>query len=155
MWLARDSSAARPLGRPTLASLSTLTTSGGRNPSAVNDRLEPDSSGDHKVQFFHWWPRKGTTEWVQYDFGAPCEVSRVEVYWFDDTGVGECRIPASWRLLYHDGGEWRPVCTTGAYRVEKDRFNTVVFETVHTDALRIEVDLQEGFSTGIHEWKVE
>ena len=77
------------------------------------------------------------------------EVSCVEIYWFDDTGVGECRVPASWRLLYRDGGEWRPVYTTGKYGVEKDRFNEVVFETVRTDALRIEVEDRVGDATRI------
>lgn len=155
VWLARETDAARPLGRPTLASTSTLTLSGGTNPTAVNDRLEPDASGDHKVPFFHWWPRKGTVEWAQYDFGALQEISQVEVYWFDDTDRGECRVPASWRVVYRDGDEWRPVFTTDSYGVDKDRFNEVVFETVRTDAIRIEVTLQEGFSTGIHEWKVK
>jgi hypothetical protein len=138
-----------------LATESTLTESGGKNPSAINDRLEPDSSGDHKVPFFHWWPKKGTTEWAQYDFGGLHEVSKVAVYWFDDTGVGECRVPASWRVLYRDSGAWHPVYTTQSYGVEKDRFNEIVFETVRTDALRIEVTLQGGFSAGIHEWTVK
>ncbi len=155
VWISDDPKTVRPLGRPTLASTSTLTVSGGTNPTAVNDRLEPDASGDHKVPFFHWWPRKGTVEWAQYEFDGPHEVSQVEVYWFDDTGRGECRVPASWRVVYRDGDEWRPVFTTGEYGAELDRFNEVVFETVRTDAIRIEVTLQEGFSTGIHEWKVK
>jgi len=155
VWIARAKDAARPLGRPTLASTATLTESGGKNPAAVNDLLEPDASGDHKVPFFHWWPRKGTVEWARYDFDGPREISQIEVYWFDDRGRGECRVPASWRAVYRDGEEWRPVFTTGAYGVELDRFNRVVFETVRTDAIRIEVTLQKDFSTGIHEWKVE
>jgi len=155
VWISNDPKSVRPLGRPTLATTSTLTASGGTNPTAVNDRLEPDASGDHKVPFFHWWPRKGTVEWVQYEFDRNREVSRVGVYWFDDTGRGECRVPASWRLLYREGGDWRPVFTTGTYGVEPDRFNEVLFETVRTDAIRIEVTLREDFSTGIHEWTVK
>ena len=28
----------------------------------------------------------------------------MKVYWFDDTGQGECRVPRSWRLLYLEDG---------------------------------------------------
>jgi hypothetical protein len=64
--------------------------------------------------FFHWWPEKGTTEWVAYELAAPASVSEVEVYWLDDTGSGECRLTASWRVLYKDGEEWKPVEAKGA-----------------------------------------
>jgi hypothetical protein len=46
-----------------------------------------------------WWPRKGTTEWVQYDFDQPRQVSSVAVYWFDDTPGGGCGLPRRWRVL--------------------------------------------------------
>ena len=88
----------------------------GHNPSAVNDQNEPRSSRDGTGSFFHWWPEKGSTEWVAYDFQAPTSVSEVEVYWLDDTGSGECRVPVSWRVLYKDGEEWKPVEAKGRVR---------------------------------------
>jgi hypothetical protein len=37
-------------------------------------------------------------------------VGAATVSWFDDTGSGDCRLPAAWRLLYQDAaGAWRPV----------------------------------------------
>ena len=30
---------------------------------------------------------------------------RSQVYWFDDTGRGQVRVPASWRVLYKDGDD--------------------------------------------------
>lgn len=155
VWLAREASAVRPLGYPTLASRSAVTASFGPNPGAVHDQMEPRYSIDHDVPFYHWWPHKGTTEWVQYDFPETAEVSSVEVYWFDDTGVGECRIPASWRVLYLEDGEWKPVWTEQAYGVEKDAWNRVAFETVRTRAVRLEIRSQEGWAGGIHEWRIE
>ncbi|MBI4881850.1 MAG: glycoside hydrolase family 127 protein [Planctomycetes bacterium] len=155
VWLAGERRAARPLPRPTLASAARLTTSGGTNPGAINDRLEPASSGDHEVPFFHWWPRKGTVETVELEFAQAESVSRASVYWFDDTGRGECRVPASWSLLYRDGDAWKPVAAAGPFGVDKDRFNRVAFEPVLTTGLRLEVRLPEGFSAGIHEWTVE
>lgn len=154
VWLARKLDAVRPLSGPTLASASQVRVSFGKYPAAVNDQLEPQSSGDHSVPFFHVWPHKGTTEWVEYEFPKKTEISMVSVYWFDDTGRGECRLPKSWRILYKQGDKWRPVYTKDRYEVEKDRLNKVTFETVRTQALRLEMDLQENFAAGIHEWKV-
>ncbi len=156
VWLARENEAARPLAGPTLASQSKVTTSpGGKTPEAVNDQCEPKSSDDHSVSFFHWWPKKGSLEWIQYEFDSLQEVSTAEVYWFDDTGIGECRLPASWRILYRAGGKWEKVHSEDKFGVEKDRFNQVVFETVKTDAIRLEIQLKENYSAGIHEWRIK
>jgi len=155
VWLARDEGAVHPLGYPTLASRSTVTASFGPDPGAVNDQMEPRTSDDHDVPFYHWWPHKGTTEWIQYDFPESAEVSSVEVYWFDDTGIGECRVPASWRVLYLENGEWKPVWTEQEYGVKKDEWNRVVFETVRTRAVRLEIRSQDGWAGGIQEWRIQ
>jgi len=79
----------------------------------------------------------------------------VEVYWFDDTGRGEVRVPQSWRVLYKDGDEWKPVENTGPYDVEKDRYNKSSFKPVTTAGLRLEIIMQPNWSAGLHEWKVK
>jgi uncharacterized protein len=76
------------------------------------------------------------------------------VYWFDDTGHGDSRVPESWRVLYRNGDEWVPVQTSDQPGIEKNRFNKVAFKSVHTTALRLEVQLQRGFTAGILEWRV-
>lgn len=154
VWLARDENKARFLPGPTIASTSQVSVSGGKSGAPLNDRWEPSHSNDHSHPFLHWWPNKGTQEWVQYDFKTPETVSVVEVYWFDDTGRGECRVPASWRILYRAGNEWRPVSNNEPYEVKKDAFNSVTFKPIHTSGLRLEIQLQKEFSAGIHEWKV-
>jgi len=118
-----------------------------RSPLTVNDGDETTS--------FDWWPKKGTTEWVEYAFDKPVTVSSTAVYWFDDTGRGEVRIPAAWSVLYLDGAQWKPVEATGRYAVEKDKYNNVTFHPVTTTALRLEVTMQPGWSAGIEEWKVQ
>ncbi|HXI91315.1 MAG TPA: glycoside hydrolase family 127 protein [Blastocatellia bacterium] len=155
VWIPANEAAARPLPRPTVASASKVTVSGGRNPRAINDQAEPKSSEDASNTYFHWWPRKGTTEWVEYTFEKSAAVSEVEVYWFDDTGHGECRVPRSWRILFKDGDQWKPVENREAYGVEKDRYNKISFKPVTTSALRLEVTLQPNWSAGIQEWKVK
>ena len=156
VWFANSEQSVRVPARPTVASKSKVTVSGnGKNQKAINDQMEPSSSDDAENSFFHWWPRKGTDEWVEYAFESPSSVSQTEVYWFDDTGHGECRVPASWRLLYKDGEEWKPVQTADHPDVTKDKFNKITFKPVTTTGMRLEVKLQPRWSAGIQEWKVQ
>ncbi|MCL6100444.1 MAG: discoidin domain-containing protein, partial [Bacteroidetes bacterium] len=101
------------------------------------------------------WTSKGQKEWVQFDFQKPEEVSQVEVYWFDDTGIGECRVPESWKVFYKENEKWVPVYTVDKYGVEKDKFNGVTFETARTAALKIEIQSRKDFAGGIHEIKIK
>lgn len=155
VWLAREEQAVSPRYGPTLASLSTITVSAGKNVKAINDQIEPKSSDDESVPFFHWWPNKGTTEWVQFDFPDVAEVSQIEIYWFDDTGKGECRVPKGWKVFYHIDGKWTAVYTTDEYGIAKDRYNRVNFETVRTRSLKVEIQAQENFAVGIHEIRLK
>jgi hypothetical protein len=132
----------------------------GDRPESMCDRREPGKSGDESIPRMTWWDHKGTTEWAQYEFDKARKVSGVEVYWFDDTGRGHCRVPAAWRVLYRDGTDWKRVVLKGGgdgkdgLGVEKDTFNAVSFETVETDGLRLEVELRPRYSGGILEWRV-
>ncbi len=88
---------------------------------SVHDQFEPADSKDNSVPYFHWWPKKNTTEWVQYDFNGEHTVSSCKVYWFDDGPWGGCRIPAKWTIYYKKDGVWLPVKNTGEYEIAKDR----------------------------------
>jgi hypothetical protein len=92
---------------------------------------------------------------VEYEFDQAKKVSAVEVYWFDDTGKGQCRIPKSWRLLYRKAAEWKPVPGATSQLTTKDDWNRMTFDAVDTSALRLEAELQPGFSGGILEWRVK
>ncbi|RIK75760.1 MAG: six-hairpin glycosidase [Planctomycetota bacterium] len=157
VWIARTAEAATPLPAPTIANSSKATASAGaKDPlSALSDDRQPKDSRDKSGGIVHWWPNKGTAEWLQYEFARPHTVRVVEVYWFDDTGAGECRTPAEWKLLYRRDGQWRPVAQASAYGCQPDCYNRCEFEAVTTDALRLEVRLQEGWSAGVHEWRVQ
>ncbi|MGE5610199.1 MAG: glycoside hydrolase family 127 protein, partial [Bacillota bacterium] len=106
VWLAEDPAAAEVMPAPTIAAQSKPSASHTwhlDSPEAMNDQAEPATSNDPNIPRFTWWDHKGTTEWAQYDFKTPTKVSAVEVYWFDDSPSGGCRVPKSWRLLYKDG----------------------------------------------------
>ncbi len=121
---------------------------------ALNDGILPAKSSDETIPRFTWWDHKGSSEWVQYTFKNARTLSAAEVYWFDDTGKGRCRVPKSWRLLYKDGGEWKPVPGVSSYPVALDQFNRVEFPKLTVKELRLEVALQDGFSGGVLEWRV-
>ena len=124
-------------------------------PLGINDGMEPKNSGEQPAALCHWWPHKGTSEWAQYTWKTPVQVSGAKVYWFDDTGRGECRLPASWRIEYLDGGDWKAVTTAEAYPVAKDKWCAVRFSPLKTTALRLAVQLPPNFASGVHEWKVD
>jgi len=121
---------------------------------AMNDALLPASSSDTTIPRMTWWNHLGTTEWVCAAFNGLCQVSRVSVYWYDDTGFGQCRVPQSWWVEYLAGTNWVQVSGAGNYGVARDQFNTVQFNPVQTTAVRLHVQLQSGFSGGILEWQV-
>lgn len=160
VWTPYDEKYATPLPLVTIASDSKVSTSflsdvGINGTSFIQDQMVPKSSADHSQGYLHWWPHKGSTEWVQYNFKAPVEVSSVAVYWFDDTGKGECRIPKSWKLLYFKDKKWIPVDALNDYKVTIDDFDRISFVPVKTSSLKLEISFQDGFSSGIQEWVVE
>jgi hypothetical protein len=156
VWFPEDEAHAKPRPYPTLASTAKVTVSGENrlSPLAINDGEEPAASSD-PTSYFDWWPKKGTSEWVEYSFEKPGTVSECRVYWFDDTGHGEVRVPASWRLLYRDGSEWKPVEPHEPYGVERDGYNRVTFRPVTTSGLRLEITMQPKWSAGIQKWKAK
>ncbi len=157
VWVPYEASASKPQPAPTIASKSNVSSSlpNVRTVSALKDQYDPIDSKDANYPYFHWWPKKNTTEFVQYDFDQEYTVSESKVYWFDDSPWGGCRIPASYKIYYKKGEEWVPVKNTTAYVTAKDKYNEVKFEPVKTTALKMEVQLPVEHATGIHEWAVQ
>lgn len=157
VWLPIDLNATRPAMPPTIASESKIEASHKvKSISAINDGLLPKDENDRTLPYYHWWPKEGTTEWISYDFANEKTISRSSVYWFDDAPWGGCRVPQSWKLYYKDkNGEWLPVENTTSYKSEKGVENEVIFKTVKTKALKLEVKLAEKNAAGIFEWEVE
>jgi uncharacterized protein len=157
VWIPFEDAAARPKPAPTIASLSVVSSSlsNKRMYKSLNDQYDPADSKDHAAPYLHWWPKKNSTEWVQYDFVNKEKVSESQIYWFDDGPWGGCRIPISAKLLYLRDGQWIPVKIISADDLVKDKYNKFVFEPVETNALRLEIRQPVENSSGIHEWKVK
>ncbi len=125
--------------------------SGDTTLAALNDEHEPRSSRDRSRGSYGNWNRTGT-QWVQYDWSQPVSTGKIDVYWWDDRrGV---RLPNACRLLYWDGQGFVLVGNPSGLGVAEDQYNTTTFDEVTTSKLRLEVDSNGTYSTGILEWKV-
>ena len=125
--------------------------------SALYDDLPIVDSKSRSTGYFSFSPKKGTVEWVQYDFPQPATASAIEVYWLDDSELnGPYQAPVRWRLLYRDSrGNYLPVKNTSPYTTALDRFNRLSFELVTTTSLRLEIEQAPGYTAGLYEWRVE
>ena len=121
---------------------------------AIYDGEKPKNSNDGSIPRFTWWDHKGTAEWISVEFKKPRRISQAEVFWFDDTGHGGCRVPESWEIQWLDGDKWKTVSGVSDYGIEKDKFNRVTFDEIATKSIRLMVKLQKGFSGGILNLKV-
>ncbi len=157
VWIPYEESAAKPQPAPTIASQSKVLSSlkNARLLNAIKDQYAPADSKDASYPYLHWWPKKNTTEFVQYDFPKEETVSESKVYWFDDGPWGGCRIPDSYNILYLKDGKWEPVEVVSNTGIAKDKFNVMQFKPVKSTALRLELKLPADNASGIHEWIVQ
>lgn len=144
---------------PTLAEKSTASsTSSSGNLQALNDGRIPLAGRRRRgprAPVFTMLGSKNETQWLQYSFPEATEIGTSQVYFVtDNNNENSPQLPKSWRLLYRDGSEWKPVQTTSAYELQANVFNTVNFTPVRTTAMRIEVELDYNARTDIAEWRV-
>ncbi|HEX7897542.1 MAG TPA: beta-L-arabinofuranosidase domain-containing protein [Planctomycetota bacterium] len=151
--------AASPPDRGRLAD-ATATASFGGTAAAVHDGLLPANSEDGSIPRFTWWDHKGTEEWIQLDFPAPLRISRSDLYWFNDSGLGGgCDFPSSFRHEYWTGSGWAPLVYDADYDAAVDlfanwHFTIVRFHPVTTTKVRLIAQLKPGKSAGLLEWRL-
>lgn len=154
IWIAYSLDAAKPKPAPTIANLSKIDGSvNHRGIEAIRDQLLPAGSNDHNIPFFHWWPNSNKTEWISYTFDKPYTISKSKVFWFSDGGG--CKAPKSWRLYYKKNSIWEEVKCKNEYGIQLDIINILNFEPVTTTAVKMEIDLPQDCSSGVHEWIIE
>ncbi len=120
---------------------------------ALLNEMTPKDSCDHGIPRLTFWPHKGTAEWAAVEREKPFKTKHFGVYWFDDTGRGECRVPKSATLSYKDGDQWKKIDV--AVGVAKDTLNTVEFPEIETTGMRLDVQLQDGVSAGVLQLKLQ
>jgi GH43 family beta-xylosidase len=125
--------------------------SGDTSVAAINDSNSPNNSLERGPGAYGNWPRTGT-QWVEYDWSQPISTKQIEVYWWDDhQGV---RLPKACRIKFWNGNQFIEITNASGLGVDADKFNVTTFGEVTTTKLRLEMDGNENFSTGILEWRV-
>lgn len=133
------------------AALSASHVSSGDLLDAINDGREPAASDETSMRRLTFWDHKGTTEWMQYDYACAITTASSAVYFYDDTGHGECRCrsPGACRTC---ATVWIPIESSSGYPVVADSWNQASFDQIATNGLRRELVSEKDFSAGILEW---
>jgi hypothetical protein len=140
-----------PVNLASVATPAASYVSGDTTLAALNDGGTPRNSQDNRHGSYGNWNRAGT-QWVEYDWSQPISTKQVEVYWWDDhRGV---HLPKACRMEFWNGGNFIVITNASGLGVEGNKFNETTFDEVTTSKLRLEMDSDGGFSTGILEWRV-
>lgn len=117
--------------------------------TAIADGRDPRNSHDHTHGAYGNWPKHGM-QWIEYTWSVPVATIGTDIYWWsDDQGIA---LPKAARLYAWDGSKFKLI--DGNVGVAADRYNNSRFNEIKTTSLRLEIDAQDGKSSGVLEWKV-
>ncbi|MEZ0324978.1 MAG: glycoside hydrolase family 127 protein [Fimbriimonas sp.] len=153
VWLPLVPPLAKITGPEGKAKVSLSFRSGNAQPWGINDGLEVAKSDEQPAALLHFWPHKGGEEWVQYTWDKPQTITGSKIFWFDDTGRGECRLPKDFKLQALVNGQWTDLALKGK-AIAMDKWTDLTFPAITSTALRVVIQQKEGWASGIHEWKV-
>lgn len=155
VWLSPNPEPAAIRGLESEAKVSVSFRNNTSTPEGATDGFVPESSNPNSPKQLHFWPHKGGQEWVQYTFAAPVTLSGSRIYWFDDTGRGECKVPSGFKMQAKVDGAWKDVeLKSGTFGLALDKWNDFQFKAVKATEFRLLITQQDGFASGIHEWQV-
>jgi len=166
IWIARAPAASTPLPLTTAIQDGKITASGKNEGSfdPIRDgRHGPKSESRSTPRLTLKKDSEGKT-WIQCEWNEPRKLDRTAVYWAVDRrsqvywgkrirGV-DLSMPRSWRVMYHDGDEWKEVETEDKYTLRLDLANEVKFSPIKTRALRLEIDSAQ-LPSAIQEWRID
>ena len=125
--------------------------------NALTASQTPSDSAGRKCPHFSFWPKKGTTEWVQYDLPAPEEIRDMTVYWLDDEATkGGCRLPqkVTVKVRPAKAAPWQAV-EGATVEIAKDRPCAIRLpKAVTAQAVRLEIVLRPEVSAGLLGWSL-
>ncbi len=161
-----QSAGATTLNLARVAIPSSFVTTSENKISVLNDGITPANSYDREGGCYavrHDDEIGDAVPWVQYAWGTPVSVGKVDVYWAVDRprpnappGTEFTRIaaPAAYRILYWNGSDFVPVAHPSGLGRDADTYNTTSFDPVTTDKLRLEITPEGAHAAGVLEWRV-
>ena len=116
------------------------------------------SSADFSLERWVSIPAEnGKGQQLTFDFKTPYTLNSLSVYWLENPQEN-ILLPVSWKVEYKSKGIWKvlELYVTDSYQLGKDRFNVIhPSSNVEVEAIRLNIDAQQGKSVGISEVRFE
>lgn len=125
---------------------------------AVCDGKVATSSSDFSLERWVSIPAEnGKEQQLTFDFKTPYTLNSLSVYWLENPQEN-ILLPVNWKVEYKSKGIWKvlELYVTDSYQLGKDRFNVIhPSSSVEVEAIRLNIDAQQGKSVGISEVRFE
>ncbi|MDB4459520.1 hypothetical protein N9024_01010, partial [bacterium] len=100
------------------------------NVVSLLDADEPSSSSDYRISRLSFHPKKGSSEWVQYEFPKATRIENIAIFWFDEAQAAASFrnerkeiLPRAWKLLLWQDSQWQVAKTKNALLgLERDQY---------------------------------
>ena len=102
----------------------------------LNDGLTPTNSLRWAVTHYDFAAHCGTTEWIQYEWPAPAQVSSFSLYLM---AGGNFAPPERFRVLYRRDGTWQEAQRVQGEITKYSRWNKLTFAPVTAEAVKLEL----------------
>ena len=114
------------------------TSSSKQNPDCLTSGVVPRNSWHAHVPHI-LFNNRGAEEWVQYEFPRAVEISSVQLFLvrLDKRNI----FPESVAVLYREDGAWKEVAEAKGVLDKFDKWNSISFKPVTTDALKLRLRL--------------
>ena len=111
------------------------------------DSDEPSSSSDYRISRLSFHPKKGSLEWVQYEFPKITRIENISIFWFDEAQAAasfrnEIKeiLPRAWKIFLWQGGHWQAAEIKQAdLGIERDQYNFAKLTKAVTTTVEIEI----------------
>ncbi|KAL3471603.1 Six-hairpin glycosidase-like protein [Aspergillus californicus] len=125
------------------------------------DAAEVHAVIDGRVWFYpeiaNWWDTpagNGSEIWYQVDFGSGTRISRAEIAFFADKGLG-FDVPEAYRVQVYTRGRWVDVNVDGGYEdAVGNGITNVAWRSVSTEKVRLVFTPVDGVSVRLVEFKI-
>ncbi len=104
------------------------------------------------------WTNYGSpnnSDWLEVDFGSATALNQVKLAFYDDTGTGSIRTPASYQVQYLNGNTWTdaPNQQRNPASPTTNEVNVINFSSVTTNRIRAVLTKAGGNAFGITEFE--
>lgn len=120
-------------------------------PELLSDGKAPSSSFDLASGMWSSWP-KHDEQWIEYKWSAAVPLNRVDFYWAEDNW--DLLAPNAAKLFFWNGTGYEAVPAASQIKLLPNQFNTLEFDAILTERLRLVVQPKPAKSVAVLRWHV-